>query len=114
MAILQAFAGTTIQNLPRIATITATVAGDSGLHSIPYTNTGGVVTAISVNTSPTLGTIQIVQTSLVYLSPKYLGDLDPKFGIPSHTGTELDTFSLNFTGPGGTITVLVVITITAT
>ena len=89
--------------LPAIAgnTITSTVTGDSGTYELTYTNTGGTITLITVKDAPTLGSISIVGTSLYYIAPCWQGDyINDKIGW-SHTGSEIDTFSLYLHGVGG-------------
>jgi len=112
MSIIQAFAGAFNFAPPQVAAITNEFSGYSGLHQLDYTNTGGPITSISQHMAPTLGTISIVGTTVNYMSPCYQGGLDGK-GNPTHTGSEIDTFSLYFSGPGGTVSVIVTITIDA-
>jgi hypothetical protein len=90
------------QNPPVIpgGVINSTVHGDSYTHAISYTNTGGPIDSITVKDAPTLGTINIVDTTLFYVAPCNQGKDD-----------EYDNFSLYFTGSGITIIVAVSITI---
>lgn len=108
MAIIQAMAGTTITALgdlpPAVTGMTYTLNGDSGLHNLSYTNTGGPLTVVTQYTAPLYGSIGIIGTVISYLAPCF----DP---APQTPQTEIDMFSLHFTGPGGTITVPVVITL---
>jgi hypothetical protein len=95
-------------------TINATLAGDTGTYQVYYTNIGAPIGSITVKDAPTLGSINIVGTSLFYIAPKYLGTFDVKFGY-DHTGSEIDNFSLYFKGLGDPSTVVPVsITIMAT
>ena len=108
MAIMQAMAGTTIaasgEQPPAVTGMTYAFLGDLGLHNLTYTNTGGTLSTISQHTAPLYGSINITGTVVTYLTPCF----DP---LPLQSQTEIDMFSLNFTGPGGTITVPVAITI---
>lgn len=111
MSIIQAFAGSFNFATPQVAALTYEFSGYSGLHQLNYTNTGGPITSISQHIAPTLGSISIVGTTVNYMSPCYQGD--PYKDGYTHTGSEIDTFSLYFSGPGGTVSVIVTITIDA-
>ena len=94
-------------------TITDTVTGDSGLYGIDYTTkTGVTVGSIAVKDAATLGSVSIVGTTIFYLAPCFQGSFDVKTGY-DHQGTEIDNFSLYFTGNFGKTIVPVSVTINA-
>jgi hypothetical protein len=80
--------------------INATVRGDLGLYQILYTNVGGIPESITVKDSPTLGSINIVDSDLFYMAPCNTSGKD-----------ESDNFSLYFTGAGFTYIVSVSVTV---
>lgn len=94
-------------------TITDTVTGDSGLYGIDYTTkTGVTVGSIAVKDAATLGSVSIVGTTIFYLAPCFQGSYNEKTGY-DHQGTEIDNFSLYFTGNFGKTIVPVSVTINA-
>jgi hypothetical protein len=94
-------------------TITDTVTGNSGLYGIDYTTkTGVTVSSIAVKDATTLGSVSIVGTTIFYLAPCFQGSYDIKTGY-DHQGSEIDNFSLYFTGNFGKTIVPVSVTINA-
>ena len=84
-------------------------------YGLSYSNIRAPIGSITIKDAPTLGSISIVGTTLVYIAPCYQGDyINDKLGY-SHTGSEIDNFSLYFNGLGVPSTIVPVsITINAT
>ena len=83
------------------------------MYGIDYTTkTGVTVGSIAVKDAATLGSVSIVGTTIFYLAPCFQGSFNVKTGY-DHQGTEIDNFSLYFTGNFGKTIVPVSVTINA-